>query len=156
MKRSIVRKIGCIAAAFAAVVVLSACQNDQPKISISGAKAELSPAIIGEAMVTMNIRNDGGTDVIRGVKTDIAGATASVHAMEGERMVTMDMMEVMGKSTQEFKMGGSHIMIQGMPKSVKEGSKFNLTLVFQKSGEMTVPLVLQGPPAMPMEHGHTM
>ncbi len=104
----------------------------------------------------MSITNDGGSDVLRGVKTDIPGAKVSFHVMQGERMVNVDTVEVPARSNVEFKMGGGHIMIEDMPKTMKEGSQFNLTLVFQKSGEKKMPLTLQGAAAMPMGHEHHM
>jgi periplasmic copper chaperone A len=141
---------------FLTLVVLAGCQSGAPKVSIDKAKAELSPAIWGEAMVTMSIKNQGGTDVLTGVKTDIPGAKVLFHIMQGERMASVDTVEVPAKSDLEFKMGGSHIMIQDMPKTMKAGSKFNMTLVFQKSGEKQVALTLQGASAMPMGNGHHM
>jgi copper(I)-binding protein len=139
-----------------AITILAACQSGPPQVSIDGAKAELSPAIVGEAMVTMNIRNQGGADVLKGVKTDMPGAKVLFHVMQGERMVNVDTVEVPAKSNLEFKMGGSHIMIEDMPKTMMAGSKFNMTLVFQKSGEKQIPLTLQGAMEMPMGHEHHM
>lgn len=141
---------------FLAIMLLAACHSGPPQVSIDGAKAELSPAIVGEAMVTMNIRNQGGSDVLTGVKTDMPGAKASFHVMQGERMVNTDTVKVHAKSDLEFKMGGSHIMIEDMPKTMKAGSKFNVTLVFQKSGEKQLPLTLEGTMEMPMGHEHDM
>ena len=136
--------------------VLTACQSGPPQISIDGAKAELSPAIVGEAMVTMNIRNRGGSDVLTGVKTDIPGAKVLFHVMQGERMVSAETVRVPAKSDLKFEMGGSHIMIEDMPRTMKDGSPFKLVLVFQKSGEKTVPLSLQKAAAMPMDMEHHM
>jgi copper(I)-binding protein len=141
---------------FVTTTILAACQSGPPQVSIDGTKAELSPAIVGEAMVTMNITNQGGSDVLKAVKTYIPGAKASFHVMQGERMVNTDMVEVPAKRNLEFKMGGSHIMIEDMPKTMKAGSKFNVTLVFQKSGEKQLPLMLQGASEMPMDHEHHM
>ncbi len=150
-------KIGLLAvSAFVATAILTACQSGPPQISIDGARAELSPAIIGEAMVTMNIKNEGGADVLTGVKIDIPGARALFHVMQGERMVSADRVKIPAKGNMELKMGGSHIMIQDMPKTIKEGSRFNVTLTFEKSGEKQIPLTLQGAAAMPMGHGHHM
>lgn len=53
-------------------------------------------------------------------------------------------------------MGGSHIMIEDMPKTMEAGSKFNVTLVFQKSGEKKLSLTLRGASGMPMGHEHHM
>ncbi len=142
-------------ALFAVAVVLAACQSQPPKISIEAARAELSAAIVGEAMVTMDIRNAGGPDVLSGVRTDVPGAKVSLHVMQGQRMLEADTMEVPAKGSLVLVMGGSHIMIENLPKTVKKDSRFNLTLIFQKSGEKTIPLTLLAP-TMPMDMGHHM
>jgi copper(I)-binding protein len=150
-------KFGFLAISFfAATIMLAACQGGPPQISIDGAKAELSPAVVGEAMVTMNITNKGGTDMLTGVKIDIPGAKAMLHLMQGERMVTADSVKIPAKGNVELKMGSSHIMIEDMPKTIKEGAQLNVTLIFQKSGEKQISMKLQGAAAMPMGHGHHM
>ncbi len=141
---------------FIVSVVIAGCERVPPHVSIENAKAELSPAIVGEAMVTMSIRNQGGSDTLTGVKTDIPGAKVSFHVMKRERMILAASVKIPSQGNIEFKMGGSHIMIEEMPTSMKEGSKFNLTLIFRQSGERQVPLVLQPAMAMPMEHDHQM
>ena len=151
------RKLGLSALSmFGAIIMFVACQNGPPHISISGAKAELSPSVVGEAIITMNIGNEGGSDVLKGVKSDIPGANASFHVMQDERMVHVDTVKVPAKNSLEFKMGGSHIMIEDMPKTMKEGSHINLLLVFQKAGEKQILLTLQGAAAMPGDHEHHM
>ena len=141
---------------FVVIALVAACQSGPPQISIEGAKAELSPAIVGEAIVTMNIRNQGGPDMLMSVKTDIPEAKASFHIMQGERMVNADTLKIPAKSSIELKMGGSHIMIEDMPKTVTQGSQLNVKLIFKKSGEKQIQLTLQGPAAMPMGHDHHM
>jgi copper(I)-binding protein len=141
---------------FASMAIFAACHSGPPQITIADVKAAMSPAIRGEAMVTMNIVNKGGSDVLTAVKTDIPGAKVSLHVMQGQRMVAVDKLDVSSKSSLEFKMGGSHVMIEDMPATMKKDSKFNLTLVFQKSGERTLPLTLEGAMNMdmPMDHHH--
>jgi copper(I)-binding protein len=137
-----------------ALSMFAACESGPPQISIEDATAMMSPAIIGEAMVTMKIDNQGGPDVLTSVKADIPGARISLHIMQGERMVAADTLKIAAKKATEFKMGSSHIMIEDMPKTMKAGSKIDLTLVFQKSGEKKVSLTLQPASAMPMDHHH--
>jgi copper(I)-binding protein len=137
---------------FLGAVILTECHSAPPRISIEGARAELSPAIYGEAMVTMTIRNDGGADVLKAVSTDIPGAKVSFHVMEGKRMAHVPMVDIRGGSSTIFKMGDSHIMIEDMPKTMGEGSSFTLTLVFGKSGEKQLHLKLEKAPTMPMSH----
>ncbi|HTG01690.1 MAG TPA: copper chaperone PCu(A)C [Nitrospirota bacterium] len=141
----------------AAVAMLSAaCRSSPPQISIEAARAELSGAVIGEAMVTMSIKNQGGPDVLAGVKADVPGAKAAFHTMQGERMVEVDSMNIPAKSTVELRLPGSHIMISDMPKTMVTGSPISVILTFQKSGEKRIALTLQAAPAMPMGHMHHM
>ncbi len=137
-----------------AISMFAACESGPPQISIEDARAELSPAIVGEAMVTMRINNQGGPDILTSVKADIPGARITLHIMQGERMVAADTLKIAGKRATEFKMGSSHIMIEDMPNTIKAGAPINLTMVFQKSGEKNVSLTLQPASGMPMEHHH--
>lgn len=156
MKIEVTRKFGLLVLSVFVVIALIGCQSGPPQISIEGAKAELSPATVGEAIVTMNIRNQGGPDMLMSVKTDIPDAKASFHIMQGERMVNADTVKIPAKSTMELKMGGSHIMIEDMPKNVTAGSQLNVKLIFQKSGAKQILLTLQGPASMPKGHEHHM
>ena len=113
----------------------------------------MSPAIVGEAIVSLRIVNQGGADVLTGVRTDLAGATASFHLMQGPRMVTVDTMPVPARETLDLKLGGSHIMLEHMDRAVKEGSPLTITLIFNKSGEKQVQLTLQKSPSLRMNQG---
>ncbi len=135
------------------IMALAACQNTPPQVSIEGAKAEMSPAIVGEAIVSLKIVNQGGADVLTGVRTDRAGATVSFHMMQGPRMVTVETMPVPARETLDLKLGGSHIMLERMGRAVKEGSSLTITLVFKKSGEKKVQLTLQKAPSPRLHQG---
>lgn len=132
------------------MILLTACQSAPPQVTIDGAKAEMSPAIVGEAIVSLKIVNQGGADQLIGVKTDLAGSTASLHQMQGPRMVTVDTMDVPARGAVVLKLSGSHIMVEHMARAVKEGASLTITLVFKKSGEKTVPLTLQKAPSLRM------
>ncbi|MDA8087775.1 MAG: copper chaperone PCu(A)C [Nitrospiraceae bacterium] len=135
---------------FLAAVIFAACHSGPPQIAIGEARAVLSPAIYGEAMVFMNIKNDGGADVLKGVNSDIPGATVSFHVMEGKRMAHVATVGIPGGKSTVFKMGSSHIMIEDMPRTMVAGSPFTLTLVFEKSGVRQLHLKLEKAPMMPM------
>lgn len=129
-------------------ILAAACQRVPPQVSIEGAKAEMSPAIVGEAIVSLKIVNKGGADVLTGVRTDLAGVTAFFHEMQGPRMITVDTMSVPARETLDLRLGRSHIMIEHMARAVKEGSPLSLTLVFKKSGEKQLQLTLQKAPSL--------
>ncbi len=149
------RVAGSVAAGAIMLVLALGCQSSPPQISIRDAKATLSPAVFGEAMVTLTIVNTGGADALENVKTSIPGSVATIHSMEGRRMVKVDIMRIGSKRDTSFVMGGDHIMITNIPRDLKAGTPFTLTLVFQKSGEKQIPLTLEQAP-MPMDHGHDM
>ena len=134
-------------------ILLTACQSKPPQVSIEGAKAEMSPAIVGEAIVSLKVVNQGGSDALTSVRTDLAGATASFHQMQGPRMVVVDTMEVPARETLDLRLNGSHIMLEHMARSVKEGALLTITLVFKKSGEKQLQLILQKAPALRMNQG---
>jgi len=138
---------------FLGAVIAAGCQSAPPRISIESPHAILSPAIYGEAMVTMTIKNEGGADVLKSVSADMPGAKVSLHVMEGKRMARVETMDIPGGNSTVFKMGGSHIMIENMPKTMTEGSPFTLTLAFEKSGEKKLQLKLEKAPSMPMNGG---
>jgi periplasmic copper chaperone A len=125
-----------------AALCLAGCDGGEPKLTIEGARAELSPVIRGEGMVYLRIVNAGGKDTLTKVKTSIPGSTADLHEMRGKFMVLAKKMPIPAKSTVELQPMASHIMLENMPRDIKEGQSLTLTLVFEKSGEMQVPLVL--------------
>jgi len=140
----------------AGIMVLAGCEDGPPKVSIESARAELSSVMRDEGMVYLKIMNAGGSDMLIGVNPGIAGASADLHEMKGTIMIVTKAMRIPEKSTVEFKPMGSHIMIMNMPKEVKEGYRFTLTLLFKRSGEMQVPLEFMKAQEQPMTHEHNM
>lgn len=151
MKRIRLGKFSAFASvAFLGALILAACQSGPPRITIESPHAFLSPAIYGEAMVAMTIRNDGGADVLKGVSADVPGAKVMLHVMEGRRMALVDKVDIPAGSSTVFKMGGSHIMLEDIPRTMTEGAPITLTLMFEKSGEKQLHLKLEKAPQMPM------
>jgi copper(I)-binding protein len=136
-----------------AALCLAACEG-RPRLTVEGARAELSPVIRGEGLVYLRIVNDGGKDTLTGVRISIPGATADLHEMKGNFMVLATKLRIPAKSTLELQPMASHIMIGNMPRDVKQGLHFTLTLVFEKSGELQIPLVLMKAQPMMREHDH--
>ncbi len=138
----------------ACFVIFAGCESGPPVVSIEGARAELSPVMRNEGLVYLKIVNAGGSDSLVDVRPGIPGAKADLHEMKGTIMVMTKAMPIPAKSTVELKPMGSHIMIVNMPTDVKEGYRFNLTLVFSKSGEKQVPLEFMKAQEQPMTHEH--
>jgi copper(I)-binding protein len=116
----------------------------------------MSPVLRNEAVVYLKITNEGGKDELTGIKTDIPGAAADFHRMKGSFMVLSKSLAVPAKSVVELMPMDAHIMIGNMPKDFGEGRRFVLTLVFERSGSIDIPLTLQRAQPMMDEHGHHM
>ncbi|HSB30476.1 MAG TPA: copper chaperone PCu(A)C [Candidatus Sulfobium mesophilum] len=127
---------------FILALTFAGCEGGKPKLSIEGMRAELSPVMHGEGMVYLRIVNAGGKDTLTQVRISIPGAAANLHEMRGNFMVLAKKMTIPAKSTLELQPRASHIMLENMPRDIKEGQPLTLTLVFEKSGEIKVPLVL--------------
>ncbi len=132
--------IGCLGSKGPEIVVTESWARPSPKMASSGA-------------VYMTIENKGNEDdVLIGVDGDVSKAV-EIHEMVIDDNNVMHMKPVEGqrlvipaKSKVELKPGGYHIMLIGLKNQLKEGDVVDLTLRFEKSGEIKVQA-----PVKPME-----
>ncbi|MEJ2032533.1 MAG: copper chaperone PCu(A)C [Deltaproteobacteria bacterium] len=125
------------------------CQSAPPKITIQDAHVEFSKAMKDEAAVFLKIVNKGGADKLVGVKVSIPGAMAHIHKMSGTMMTIVKEFDIPANSDINFRSGASHIMIMNLPDDVSEGTSFTLTMNFEKSGAISVPLTFNTPRPKP-------
>lgn len=143
----------------AALALLSGCLDKGSDISIaeSYAFATAPSATNGAAFLT--IENNGTDDRLVSASADIS-EKVEIHEMTMEDGV-MKMRELtegvaIPEGTTELTPKGNHIMFMGLKEPLSEGNTFDLTLTFEKAGEMTFPVVISKPgqkPAME-EHDH--
>lgn len=109
--------------------------------------------------VYMTIRNGGTTaDKLVSAKIDTAIAgTVEVHETITEgatsKMQKVAGIDVPAKGTAELKSGGYHIMLLNVKREIKEGETLDVTVVFEKAGEITVKtkvVAMGGAPGMNM------
>lgn len=113
--------------------------SGSPEISIEKAEAVEAGFIVGSKLVSMDIINTGdGDDILIGARTDFSNAIVEFHGIDDGRMIRVRKIHIPHNSKIELKSGGSHIMIFGMPKNIKEGHEFVLYLIFRRSGEKRV------------------
>ncbi len=94
--------------------------------------------------VFMKIKNTGTSDdAITGARVDIKDVVAELHDVKDGQMFKIDRIPVPAKSTVELKRGSLHIMLFNLPIELKEEQEFKLTLIFEKAGEITVPVRLK-------------
>lgn len=80
------------------------------------------------------------------------------HVMEGAvmKMRRVESIAVPMYGSAELKPGGLHVMFVGLKAPLKEGDTFPLTLTFEHTGKITVPVTVLGVGAMSgatMDHG---
>ena len=112
----------------------------------------------GAAFLT--VMNKGATDDrLIAAKSDVSPRVElHTHLMEGNVMKMRQVKDIpvpAGKSV-TLKPGGLHVMIIGLKKKLVEGESFPLTLVFEKAGEITVPVPIKRIGAMNGGHGGSM
>lgn len=85
--------------------------------------------------------------------------TVELHTMQIQghvmRMRQVEAIELPAGKTVELKPGGLHIMFIGLKAPLKEGDTFPMTLRFEKAGEVTVTVNVEGAGAgasHPMKH----
>lgn len=99
----------------------------------------------------MRLSNSGDTaDTLLSVKSNAAEHVALHESrMDGEimRMVPVkDGIEVPPHGAVELKPLGLHVMLVGLRKSLEEGEKFPMTLVFAKQGDVSVEVKVEKKP----------
>lgn len=131
-----------IAAAAAAIALASPLFADGIKVEDPYARASASMSTSGAAF--MMIHNETGeADRLVDVKSDIAqkvelhthiedanGVMKMVHVMEGFELPADGMIAM--------QRGGKHVMFMGLNQPLEHGDKVNVTLVFEKAGEVGV------------------
>jgi hypothetical protein len=146
-------------AAFVPIVVallVAACSGGGAGgITTSGAWARTSPMVAGAGAANVTIQNGGSAaDALVGARSTVAKST-EVHetyalesAMPGQStgmggspmmgMRRIDRVEIPAGGTLELKPGGYHIMLIELTQPLEVGQQIEITLVFEKAGEVRV------------------
>ncbi|HWR57447.1 MAG TPA: copper chaperone PCu(A)C [Thermodesulfovibrionales bacterium] len=134
----VITAICAVAAIFAFV---PGCSERFPKIRVEGQQAKTSPMLLGVCAVFMRIDNTGdGEDNLISAGVDIPGAVTEIHDIEEGKMIRRERIHIPAKSTVVLRPMSFHIMVYKMPKDTREGYEFTLRLVFEKSGEIIIPV----------------
>ena len=122
--------------------------SDAPEIEVDGGWARAMPLMEEEggagtnSAVYLLLRNHGGVaDRLTGGKTP-AAAAVEIHESrmvdDVMRMRKVDGLDLPPGGAVELKPGGLHIMLLGLTKSLIGGEGIELTLHFQRSGDLVV------------------
>lgn len=140
---------------FGALCVVG-CTSGTPALEVESPQAKLSPAMVGVGSAFLTIVNKGnGNDTLVAASVDIPGTTTELHDVQNGRMTKIEKISIPSNGSVILRPGSLHIMIFNMPREVKEGRGFTLTLLFSKSGEKRVPIQFSSASPMVEEHhGH--
>ena len=149
-----------LAAGAAVLFTLPALADDDIMINDAYARASGMNAIAGAAF--FEIMNNGEeADRLIGAKSD-AAKRVELHTHKENAEGVMKMMEVeegfpiAAGEMHILKRGGDHVMFMGLNQPFKDGEMVNVTLVFEKAGEMEfeIPVdLMRKPQAGAMDHG---
>ena len=119
---------------------------DNLQIDHPWSRASLGAAKTGA--VYMTITNEGDTNArLVAARTDSA-KKAELHTnIEADgvmKMQQVEAIEIPAGETTEIAPGGLHIMLMGLKGKLEKGDSFPVTLVFDKAGETTVQVTVEG------------
>lgn len=123
-------------------LVIGGCQGPPPQISIEKAHIRFSKTMKNEANVFLKIVNAGGEDRLLGTQVSLPGASTEIQQVQGGimTMIIVKELPIPAHQTTELKQWDSYIVIKGLPPDIGNGYRLSLTLDFEKSGKIVVPL----------------
>ena len=130
------------------VVILSACSSKAGEIEVKDAWARPADAG-GNSAVYFEIVNDGPEEFLLSASSRIAEKT-EVHktVIQGDGTAKMEQqssVEIPRGEEVIFAPGGLHVMLIDLGESLAVGDQFDLTLNFEKMGEVTIHVPVQTP-----------
>jgi copper(I)-binding protein len=140
--------------AAASLVLAIACWStiaagaDVPRpLAVTGAWARATPPGSPVGAIYLTIDNTGGrADRLLSVTSPRAGS-AEVHAIEHDgdlvRMRRVDPLHIAAGERLALAPGGIHVMLMGLTAPLVAGEKVPLVLVFERSGELRLQVVVR-------------
>jgi copper(I)-binding protein len=145
------------AAAQAASLALAQGAQAAGGIQVTEPWARATGKTARSAVAYLSLENTGDAgDKLVAASTPAAGRVElHTHIKEGDimRMRSVRAIEVGPRSKVRLQPGGLHLMLTELKAPLTEGSQFPLTLRFEKAGEMTVEVAVQGAGSMGKGHG---
>lgn len=127
---------------------------DSVTVTGAWARAGAPTAKAGAAFLTLNNGGDA-PDRLISARTPVADkAELHTHIMDNGvmKMREVDAIDVAPGAPVTLKPGGLHVMLLGLKQPLTEGSRFPVTLTFDKAGAVTVEVTVQGAAAMAPAH----
>ena len=156
------KKLFAVFATIASLFVATSAFASDIEVKDAWTKASLGQVRNGAAF--FKVENHGDADRIVGVRSDLADKTElHTHIMKDNVMKMREVeggVEVPMHGNVMFKPGSYHVMLIGLKKPLEEGEMINVTLEFEKAGDVPVMIHVldpksKGPAGMgDMDHGN--
>lgn len=142
-----------LAAALAACFAMPAAADDVKagSLTISGAFARSSPMMAQAGAGFMTITSSGEADTLLAFKSDICEKPELHTHIDDNGMMKMravDKIDVPANGSVELKPGSFHLMFIDLKERLQQGQMLDVTLVFEKAGEVAIKVPVKGPGAM--------
>ena len=130
------------------MILLCACTSSPGKVVITGAWAR--PADSGaNSAAYFEIEGSAQGVVLQSVSSKVAEKTelhrTIIDAEGNARLEHQESVEIIGGENISFAPGGYHVMFINLHEPLKVGDIFNLTLNFEKAGEVNIDVAVQTP-----------
>jgi periplasmic copper chaperone A len=126
----------------ATVALVAGCASGTPAIEVGHAQAAVPSG--GSSQIVIDVTNDGdGDDRLTGAVTPAALAVELHRTTIADGRATMEQLDgidLPAGSTLRFRPGDLHLMLVVPDGTVVEGGTFELTLEFERSDDVTVPV----------------
>lgn len=134
---------------------MAGCTEKAPDIAINEPYAFATNGVNGAVFLT--IENTGGADTLLSATTN-AAATVEIHETTmNDGVMTMrkiDSLAIPAGENISLEPRGLHIMLMGLTAPLVAGERFDLSLNFDKSGEMTFPVMIGAAGQKPVHEDH--
>ena len=158
MRRTILNAFAAITLSLAAITATATgASASSVMVTQAFARASATPtAKSGAAYVTL-MNHAGEADKLLSASSP-AAKTTEIHTTEMVdgvmKMKPAGVLEIPAMGTLEMKPGSYHVMLMGLVKPLKEGEQIEVTLTFEKAGELKVTVPVGAVAAG--GHGHGM
>lgn len=135
----------------------SAAQS-KPGVTVKNARLVL-PGAAGNPGAAYFVVDNQGNNTVSIASVAVQGAgKAEMHMTQGSAMNAVARVDVGAKTHMDFEPGKLHVMVFGVPATLKAGGEADLTITFSDGDKITVPAKVEtaGAAAMGgMDMGHT-
>ena len=139
--------------------VVTAHEFAQKNITVDHPWSKPTPPLSEYGVAYFNVSNSGQTDdlLLEIIIPDEIAKSASIHDVihDGEMMRMREVTngkKIPRGSTIKFQPGGSHIMLEGLPKPLKLDDKFTIELIFENAGNVLVEIWVEDAPQQCDKH----